>query len=87
MVAFWRERSPSRAAGEARLAAYAGGETANPVPPPAWVSPETFFTESTTQIVRGGYGWYQGSMTRRALAERPAPSFCTLVAEWLSLRD
>ena len=88
MVAFWRENPGSGATGRTRLESYVDRETPNPMPPPAGTSLEQFFTDDTMRIVRGGgYGWYQGEMTRRALAERPQPRFCALVAEWLPLRD
>lgn len=87
MVAFWRMSETAQAA-EKRLHAYLGADTANPVPPPPGMALEAFFTTQTMQIVKGnGYGWYQGEMTRRAMAEKPAVRFCTLVSEWLPLRD
>jgi hypothetical protein len=52
------------------------------------MSIKDFFTTDTMRIVRGGgYGWYQGLMTRREIAERPAPRFCALVAGWLPTKD
>lgn len=87
MVAFLREHPLPGATATERLAFLFGPDTPNPVPPPAGTTPEDFFNANTMTIVRGGgYGWYQGLMIRRALAEHPAPRFCALVAEWLPLK-
>jgi hypothetical protein len=64
----------------------AGPAAPNPLPPPGGESLEGFFTAQTMTIVRAGaYGWYQGEMTRRAVAETPAPKFCDLVSRGLPL--
>lgn len=89
MVAFWRENPARERPTEMRLARYLGYDDGKPnkAPPPIGESIENYFSSSTQAIVKAdAYGWYQNVMGRRAVAERPKPSFCRLVSEWLPLK-
>jgi hypothetical protein len=87
MVAFWREH-PGRADGassENRFINFSahGPGLASPVPPEFEDCPEPYFNANWAELEQDprGYAWYQKMMVRRAIAERPQPSFCSLVED------
>jgi hypothetical protein len=89
MVAFWREHpAPAPAAPtEARLANFVVRPHNFPslVPSGVDMSVEDYFNEAAAEIECNPprYAGFQKFMVRRAIAERPAPSFCQLVsAAW-----
>lgn len=87
MIAFWREHpSPRHAASsEDRFINFSahGPGLASPVPPEFEERPEAYFSANITALEQDprGYAWYQKMMVRRAAAERPRPSFCSVVAD------
>lgn len=86
MVAFWREHpAPSPAAPtEKRLANFVAQSPNMPSPMPenASMSVEDYFNAHLAEIEGSpmAYAGFQKVMVREAIAEKPIPSFCQLVA-------
>jgi hypothetical protein len=86
MVAFWRDhpaRSPA-ASTETRLANFVAQapNTPSPMPDNAGISAEEYFNTHLADIERNpmAYAGFQKLMVRQAIAERPTPTFCEVVA-------
>lgn len=86
MVAFWREYpSPIQAAStEERLANFVAQapNTASPMPDGVGIGVEEYFNTHVTEIENNplAYAGFQKLMVRYAIAEKPVPTFCDLVA-------
>lgn len=86
MVAFWREypAAPPAAATERRLANFVAQSPNTPslIPDNLGMSIEDYFNAHLAEIESNpmAYAGFQKMMVRQAIAERPAPSFCQLVA-------
>ncbi|MCH8617169.1 hypothetical protein LZ016_13810 [Sphingomonas sp. SM33] len=85
MVAYWREHpAPAPAASSEdrfiNFSAHGPGLT-SPVPAEFEDRPETYFNVNSDALEQNprGYAWYQKMMVRRACAERPRPTFSSLV--------
>lgn len=86
MVAFWRDypAGPPSAETERRLANFVAQSPnmPNPMPANAEMSMEDYFNAHVAEIEGNpmAYASFQKMMVRQALGERPAPSFCQMVA-------
>jgi len=86
MVAFWREYpAQSQAAStEERLANFVtqAPSTPSPMPDDPGMGIEEYFNTNLAAIESNAltYAGFQKLMVRQAIAERPVPAFCTLVA-------
>jgi hypothetical protein len=87
MVAFWREHpAPERPwSSEERLANFTahGPGLPSPVPAESEDRPEAYFNAHIAELEQNhrGYAWYQKMMVRRAAAETPRPSFCSVLED------
>lgn len=85
MVAFWRDHpAEGAAATEMRLANFVAQapDAPSPLPSDSAMSAEDYFNSYLAEIQAKAvaYAGFQKMMVRQAIAERPAPSFCKVVA-------